>query len=123
MPLVALHEGRSALNMIEYEDDSEDESEDDEEERVSRIVSEKFQLLLNYMLEHPESSTLFFPAGGVTPLINHGGKKANVKMIWSTKSWSNVKETRELSVEDLPGVGPIDMILELVATRPLDQGE
>lgn len=127
MPLVALHEGRSALNMIEYEGGSEDDSEDDDgekEERVGRVVvSEKFQLLLNYMLEHPESSTLFFPAGGVTPLINHGGKKANVKMIWSTKSWSNVKETRELRVEDLSQVGPIDMILELVATRPLNRGE
>ena len=138
MPLVALHEGMSRLHMIEYVGDNERENEDDdsssdssseddgkeEEERANRVIlSEKFQLLLNYVLEHPESSTLFFPAGGVTPLINHGGKKANVKMIWSTKSWSNVKETQELSVEDLPKVGPIDMILELVATRPLNRGE
>lgn len=96
--------------------------EDAEEEETEAIKTH--QLLYNYMLEHPQSSALFLPAGALTMYINHGGnKKANVKMMWSTKEWSNVDGARETSVDDLSLVGPIDMILELVATRPIKKGE
>lgn len=114
MPLVALNKGKSALTMAEW-----DEADDDTPVEGTKT----YQLLYNYMLEHPQSSALFFPAGALTPYINHGGKKANVKMMWSTKDWSNVKAAQEMSVEDISGVGPIDMILELVATRPIQKGE
>lgn len=111
MPLVAMNQGRFALTMIE------DAEEGDE-------GTQTHQLLYNYMLEHPQSSALFFPAGAMTNYINHGGKKkANVKLIWSTKEWSNVEAAHELSAADLSLVGAIDMILELVATRPLKKGE
>mmetsp|Transcript_42316 Transcript_42316/g.88877 ORF Transcript_42316/g.88877 Transcript_42316/m.88877 type:complete len:518 (-) Transcript_42316:152-1705(-) len=116
IPLVALNQGRSALSMME--------SEEDAEEHGTEAGARTHQLLYNYMLEHPQSSALFLPAGGLTFNINHGGKKkANVKMMWSTKEWSNGEAAREFGVNDLSLVGPVDMILELVATRPMKKGE
>lgn len=118
MPLVVLNQGRSALTIADYEEDSEDGTAEEVEGTQTK------SLLYNYMLEHPQSSALFWPAGALTPSINHGGKKkANVKMIWSTKSWSMSKEAQELGVESLSEVGAIDMILELIATRPIEKGE
>jgi hypothetical protein len=107
LPLVALHRGKSVLTIPEEEDGDK----------------ETYQLLYNYMLEHPQSSALFYPAGATTNYINHGGQNANVKMIWSTKEWSNAKVARETSLENLFQLGPIDMIVELVATRPINKGE
>jgi hypothetical protein len=108
MPLVPLNNGQDALTMIDEEDDEPTPS---------------YQLLINYMLGHPKSSSLFFPAGAMTNYINHGGKIANVKMIWTTKAWSNAEVARNTSIEELSQFGPIDMILELVATRPIKKGE
>lgn len=107
MPLMALNNGIDALVITdeEYGDDT------------------TYQLLLNYMLQHPQSSTLFFPAGAMTNYINHGGKKSNVKMIWSTKAWSDVRTAHEVQLEDVSLIPPIDLILELVATRPIKEGE
>eukprot|EP00986_Skeletonema_menzelii_P001704 scaffold463_cov135-Skeletonema_menzelii.AAC.13 len=127
MPLVALNYGRKALAIEQYlneageEVDSDDSSEDFDEDGVTKKV--KTQQMLNYMLEHPKSSVLFFPAGPLVPYINHGGQEANVKMIWSTKPWSHVKATQSVPVEELSGVGSVDFILELVATRPIKKGE
>mmetsp|Transcript_50680 Transcript_50680/g.107987 ORF Transcript_50680/g.107987 Transcript_50680/m.107987 type:complete len:644 (-) Transcript_50680:48-1979(-) len=116
MPLVALNQGREALAMVE--------SEEDAEEYGTEASTRTHQLLYNYMLEHPQSSALFLPAGAMTFYINHGGKKkANVKMMWSTKEWSNVEGAHETDLDDLSLVGAIDMILELVATRPIKKGE
>jgi hypothetical protein len=113
MPLVPLNNGEDSLTILDDEDDPEG--------RGRPTLS--YQLLYNYMLEHPQSSALFFPAGAITNYINHGGKKANVKMLWTTKAWSNVEGSHETSVNDLSQFGPIDMILELVATRPIKKGE
>ena len=121
MPLVALNQGRNALTVINSDNDGiEDNDEaDSETEKVKTR-----QLLYNYMLEHPQSSALFFPAGAMTMFINHGAKKkANVKMIWSTKEWSSTEFAHATDVHDLTLVGQIDMMLELVATRPIKQGE
>ncbi len=107
LPLVALHRGKSVLAIPKEEDGDK----------------ETYQLLYNYMLEHPQSSALFYPAGATTNYINHGGQNANVKMIWSTKEWSNVKVARETSLENLFQFGPIDMIVDLVALRPINKGE
>jgi len=127
MPLVALNHGRNALAMLESDGNAEEESSDDAEEDAEEDETEAIkthQLLYNYMLEHPQSSALFLPAGALSMYINHGGnKKANVKMMWSTKEWSNVEGARETNVDDLSLIGPIDMILELVATRPIKKGE
>ena len=131
MPLVALNRGRDALTIVEYEDengkevdkDSDDDSSDDDDDDDATTKKVKTQLLLNYMLEHPQSSVLFFPAGPLVPYVNHGGKKANVRMMWSTKAWSNVKEAQGTEVNLLSQVGPVDMILDLVATRPIKKGE
>ncbi|KAK1744965.1 hypothetical protein QTG54_004256 [Skeletonema marinoi] len=114
MPLVALNYGRKALTMTEYLNEHGQEVDSDEDAATTTV---KTQQMLNYMLEHPQSSVLFFPAGPLVPYVNHGGKDANVKMIWSTKPWSNVKNAQKLEVESLSGVGAVDMIVELVATR------
>ena len=114
IPLVALNEGRYALTIVEEAEDLEDVSD----------KTESYQLLYNYMLEHAQSSALFFPAGSMSNFVNHGGKKkANVKLIWSTKEWSYVNGAHEIDVDELSQVGAIDMILELVATRPIKKGE
>lgn len=121
VPLVALNGGRSVLSVVSGRDEDEEEEDDEEEEQEG---TKTYQLLYNYMLEHPKSSALFFPAGALSSYINHGGKKkANVKMMWSTKEWSNVEGAREVGVDFLSEVGPVDMILELVATRPIKEGE
>ena len=108
MPLMALNNGIDALVITDEEEYGDDTT---------------YQLLLNYMLQHPQSSTLFFPAGAMTNYINHGSKKSNVKMIWSTKSWSDVRSAQEVQLEDVSLIPPIDLILELVATRPIKKGE
>lgn len=112
MPLVPIIKGRDILTMTEY---------DDEDENNSPIKTKQF--LTNYVLEHPQCSVLFFPAGPMTSFINHGGKKANVKMTWSTKSWSDVKAAQKASADELPLFSSTDMIIDLVATRNIKKGE
>lgn len=110
MPLVPIIKGRDILTMLEY----------DEEDKPP-IKTKQF--LTNYVLEHPNSSLLFFPAGPMTSYINHNGKKANVKMVWSTKSWSDVKAAQKATVDELPYFSTADMIIDLVATRNIKEGE
>jgi len=105
LPLVALSSGRQLLKI------------------VSTNEGDFTQLVYNYMLEHPNSSTLFYPAGPVTNFINHGGQNANVKLAWSTKSWSDTAANRERSVDELSGAEAIDIFLEAVATRDIKMGE
>lgn len=114
MPLVPIHKGRDMLKMVEYIGD------DDE---VEEKEVEKDQILLNYVLEHPKSSVLFFPAGPMTNYINHGGKKVNAILRWSTMEWSDVKAAKNAPVDELPEYSSIDMIVELVATRDIKKGE
>ncbi|KAL7553451.1 hypothetical protein ACHAWF_016736 [Thalassiosira exigua] len=111
VPLVVLNNGRDVLKLVE--DSGPDEG------AVSK------SLLYNYMLEHPKSSVLFFPAGAVSNFVNHGGKEgANVKLIWSTKEWSFNQEAQDqVGVDELSLVGPIELMMELVATRPIEKGE
>jgi hypothetical protein len=112
MPLVPIIKGRDVLTMTDY---------NDEDESIPPTKAKQF--LTNYVLEHPQCSVLFFPAGPMTSFINHGGKKANVKMVWSTKSWSDVKAAQEASAEELPMFSSADMIIDLVATRNIKKGE
>ncbi|KAL3796655.1 hypothetical protein HJC23_009955 [Cyclotella cryptica] len=112
MPLVPIIKGRDVLTMTDY---------DDEDENKPPIKMKQF--LTNYVLEHPQCSVLFFPAGPMTSFINHGGKKANVKMAWSTKSWSDVKAAQKASTDELPLFSSADMIIDLVATRNIKKGE
>ena len=112
LPLVPITKGRDILAMLEF----------DEEDESKPPVKTK-QFLTNYVLEHPNSSVLFFPAGPMTSYINHGGKKANVKMSWSTKSWSDVKAAQKASVDELLYFSTADMIIDLVATRNIKKGE
>jgi hypothetical protein len=112
MPLVPIIKGRDVLTMLEY----------DEEDETKPPIKTK-QFLTNYVLEHPNSSMLFFPAGPMTSYINHGRKEANVKMAWSTKSWSDVDAAKKATVDELPYFSTADLIIDLVATRNIKKGE
>ena len=120
VPLVPINNGKDILEygkMVgEY-----DEETGYYEEGAERIDLEN--LLVNYVLEHPQSSVLFFPAGPIVPFVNHGGKNANVKFQWSTMPWSDVKSSHNTSPDELSEVSSIDMMLELVATRNIKKGE
>jgi len=101
------------------------ELQEDEEKmyRKSTDVVDQ-QLFLNYCLGHPESSMLFFPTGGIIPLINHDSKKANAKLVWSKRSehqnqWFK-KKPEELAAEEFVYTG---LLMELVATRDIKEGE
>ena len=50
--------GEEALTMREMDEDTEE-------------VTETYQLLYNYMLEHPQSSALFFPAGAISNYVTN----------------------------------------------------
>mmetsp|Transcript_31169 Transcript_31169/g.65183 ORF Transcript_31169/g.65183 Transcript_31169/m.65183 type:complete len:642 (-) Transcript_31169:136-2061(-) len=119
VPLVPINNGRIILEYgkIIGEFDEETGAYEEGAERVDLK-----NLLLNYVLEHPKSSVLFFPAGPLVPYVNHG-KKANVKLTWSSKSWSNIEESQNTSPDLLSEVSSIDMMLELVATRNIKKGE
>ena len=88
-----------------------------------------YQLLLNYVYGHVESSLLFFPYANAVNLINHyGGKdkesnrRPNVKLQWSSKmphpewleSW-----TPEQIVEVSEKAG---MVMEIVALEDIREG-
>lgn len=83
------------------------------------------QLLLNYCYGHPQSSMVFFPAGPMASMINHGGpEKANVKLQWSKhpkveSEWFE-KAPQDFLSEDMLHLG---LVMEVVATRDISEGE
>ena len=97
---------------------------------ISEGVSIPFttrQLLLNYCYGHPKSSVLLFPYSPMVNLINHSSKRTNVKLQWS----SHNKLHKDLSLEQLRQINsntsaaltPGGLLLELVATRDIAEGE
>lgn len=101
------------------------ELDGDEEQRYRKSTDVvDHQLILNYCLGHPESSMLFYPAGGVISNINHDSKKANAKLVWSKHSqhqshWFE-KTPAELGEEEFMHIG---LLMELVATKDIKKGE
>jgi hypothetical protein len=81
------------------------------------------QIMLNYCYGHPQSKMVFFPAGSIATLINHG-KKPNAKMVWSThqnhnKLWLKMNP-RKLVDEENAYIG---LMMEIVALRDIGPDE
>jgi hypothetical protein len=120
-PLIQISD-KSIMNMHEIK-----RSSDENGERFAHRVDDDVighQLLLNYCWGHPESSLLFFPAGSGTSFINHSSKKANAKMVFSKHpqhlhEWTKFLPTELVNEENLH----IGLLMEIVATRDIKQGE
>ena len=87
-----------------------------EHEATGQVVITE-QLARNYCFGHRNSSRLLFPYSPMVNLINHGSEgTSNVKLRWSEASvlLIQVNELQELTSR---------LLLELVATRPIDQGD
>lgn len=81
------------------------------------VISE--QLMRNYCLGHHNSSLLLFPFSSIVNLINHPSKSEhNVRLEWAEAS----KSLFDMPVSELQG-SSARLLLELVATRPIQEGE
>jgi hypothetical protein len=83
------------------------------------------QLLLNYVYGHRDSSMVFFPTGLGASFINHGAAgNANVKLVWSHHP-ANERDLFDLEPHELlyDENAHIALLLEVVATRDIAQGE
>ena len=100
---------------------------EEEEEPDYMLIRESsevhgIQLLMNYCLGHPKSSMLFFPVGAVASYINHAPStdKINAKMVWS----EHLENRLDLLEEPLPQfVAMGRLVIEIVATRDIEEGE
>ena len=108
MPLV--HFQRKHLHMYFYHDETDHND----------YVGE--QVLLNYCYSHPNSSLVFFPYSPVVNFINHDGKSPNAFIRWSSMP-NHHSEWLDLSVKELLDEYHAGLILEVVALRPIAQGE
>jgi len=101
-------------------------------------ILEGYQLLMNYVYGHVNSSTVLVPYGPIVSLINHGPSStvasrmmnvtANVRLQWpqsntlmpdTARAWLRRKNTHELYTQTQSA----GLLLELVATRDIDAGE
>ena len=90
-------------------------------EALKRIKG-NWQLLLNYCFSHPQSSILFVPYAPVVNLVNHAsGNQANVKVQWSTSNLFLGKHLLEST--NIFQTNPSGLLLELVATRDIEEGD
>ena len=87
------------------------------------IIPVEKQLLRNYCLGHKDSSILLYPFGPFVNLINHY-TTPNVKFVWSQSSQPYLESSSPLllSTEEENNPPPL-LLLELVAARPIQQGE
>ena len=83
------------------------------------------QLLVNYCFGHRDSTLLLCPYGSLTGLVNHAPKeKANVRLEWSDPSRSyHHPEYLQKSVADMNNAQKAVVAMELIATRPIEEGE
>lgn len=79
------------------------------------------QLILNYCFGHPKSSMLLYPYSMVSNYVNHGDEP-NAQVRWSSVS-RNLEKTRGMSPSALIEGSHWGMVLELVATREIAEGE
>mmetsp|Transcript_30420 Transcript_30420/g.90794 ORF Transcript_30420/g.90794 Transcript_30420/m.90794 type:complete len:758 (-) Transcript_30420:287-2560(-) len=140
LPLPLLHVNRTLLDMRALRPDPEFEG---------RLLKGKDvvgrQLLLNYCYGHKDSSVLLLPYSTGSANINHAptGDGANVKLRWHVPtSTSTEGEEDDTDDEEEKGVGAFHhpewldldasdiftkmktgLLMELVATRPIDEGE
>ncbi|KAL3795155.1 hypothetical protein HJC23_007383 [Cyclotella cryptica] len=77
------------------------------------------QLLKNYCFGHPDSSLLLFPYSHVVNFINHNATATNAKLRW----WNGSRKYFNMTFLELQQSPSVQLMLELVATRPIDEGE
>jgi hypothetical protein len=81
------------------------------------------QLLLNYAYSHPESSLLLFPYSPVVNYVNHDATKVNAELRWSSAFASHHADWLERTPDDLECEPHAGLIMELVATRDIQDGD
>jgi len=83
------------------------------------------QILLNYAFGHPESSMVFVPTAPQVTLINNDGKSANAIVKWaeSDDPLTNPEEYLNFSVEQMAEVKESVLVMKVVATRDISEGE
>jgi hypothetical protein len=81
------------------------------------------QQLLNYAYGHPESSLLLFPYSPVVNYVNHDAEKVNAELRWSSAFASHHADWLERTPDDLKSEPHAGLIMELVATRDIQDGE
>jgi hypothetical protein len=79
------------------------------------------QLLLNYCFGHEQSTLLLCPYGLYTAAINHDGKKANAKIVWSQSMRHEVWKERPIS--EWGHVHHSGLSFDFVALRDIAQDE
>eukprot|EP00804_Cyclotella_cryptica_P004781 CCRYP_004881-RA/>CCRYP_004881-RA protein AED:0.03 eAED:0.03 QI:0/-1/0/1/-1/1/1/0/656 len=93
-----------------------------EENGVSRQ-----QLLLNYCIGQKDSHLLLLPYSSTANFINHGGSNANAKLVWADGTSDPMgfhnKEWMEMSAEKLLDQRHAGLLMLVVATRDIDEGE
>jgi len=103
VPLIPL--SRSSLEMIK--------------ERQDGFIVQSTQLLQNYCFGHTNSSLLLYPYSHHVNFINHNSISPNAKLRWWQESYSYFNR----SLLELQQSSCSQLMLELVATRPIDKGE
>lgn len=101
-------------------------TDEEDQEYYSRTLGEgpnDMQLLYNYIFGHPDSTMVFLPAGSATSFINHS-PEPNAKLIWSNHP-NNHKHWFDLAPDSLidAGNGHLGLLMEVVATRDIEEGE
>jgi hypothetical protein len=101
--------------------------ESDEEEDFE---VEAAQLLMNYVLGHPDTSMVWYPFGPGVNFINHApynhkSAKTNVEMVWSKKAYHEERRFLNMGMNTMVarGTNPFVSVMDLVATRDIAEGE
>ena len=81
------------------------------------------QLFLNYCFGHRNSSLLLFPFSPVVNLVNHDSKHYNAKIQWSESLIHFGRDWLDWSLDKVKSIRRSGLLLELVATRDIQEGE
>jgi len=103
VPLIPL--SKSSLEMIK--------------ERQDGFIVQSTQLLQNYCFGHTNSPLLLYPYSHHVNFINHNSISPNAKLRW----WQGSHAYFNRSLLELQQSSSSQLMLELVATRPIDKGE
>ena len=83
---------------------------------------EDTNVLINYCISEDGSDAAILPIG-LTGMLNHGGKKSNVRMVWHTNTSVGDESLLEKPVQDLEALPYAPLDIRYVATRPIEVGE
>jgi hypothetical protein len=95
------------------------------------------QLMFNYVYGHPESDLLLLPSGPMVNYINHNSRSPNAVIQWHDPTLSkeelaslerreeyhHFEEVKYCSAERVINTHGIGLVMDIVATRPISEGE